>query len=266
MALARRFTIAIALAAAALSKASLTSVERRSVGLERSTVLRSQATCDALTGLCFEGFHDTSTNVTVGIAMPETPIGGDGSPTSYDFLIRTSFPLPYGFAGFTFGKMVQLSHRGSEFSTRATDWEGCAPDFIWFKVDPHTKRYSATDVPQISQLVAQPSMYRDSQTMAPFGNATATVSPLSVISPGHADVITRCQNCFSGDVAPAILVSDSPLTLTIMFSDSAPKYLGDGTSRAMLPLDGSVQTEFLLDTMAARFGNFSSLLRAAGCS
>lgn len=98
--------------------------------------------------------------------------------------------------------------------------------------------------------------------MGPFGNAVITFSPLSTVTNTSADLIFRCQNCTNGSTIPEAFVDDK-MTSWVLTSDMLPDYIGN-TTQAILPLAGAQITNFTLNAAAARFSNFSKIVRAAG--
>jgi len=217
----------------------------------RSAVQRSQTECSS--GLCFESFTDTSEDTTVGFILPALTPGG--SPTSNEFIIKTSFSLPYGFAGTTLGSLVKES--GGSLTGRTIGNGIIIADYIGQQVA--LKRSS------LSQMVAQPSILQPDNTLTPFGNGvTTTLSPLSTLTEDRADLIFLVKGFPPAEGTPEVLVSREPITLTMILSDTQPVFLGSSGSAATLPLAGSEQVEFVLDAPAARSENFDEVLRIAG--
>jgi len=218
----------------------------------RSVIRRSQTVCSG--GLCFESFTDTSEDTTVGFILPALTPGG--SPVSNEFIIKTSFSLPYGFAGTTVGSLVKES--GGFLSGRTIGNGIIIADYIG---KPAELKRAAS----VSQMVAQPSVLQSDNTLAPFGNGvTTTLSPLSTLTEDRADLIFLVKGFSSTEGIPEVLVSREPITLTMILSDTQPEFLGSSGSAATLPLAGSEQVEFVLDAPAARSENFDEVLRIAG--
>jgi len=245
MALGKLFLLAVAVATPVFS-AALPS---------RSPLPRSQTVCKG--GLCFESITDASEGTTVGFILPALTPGG--SAASNELIIRTSFSLPYGFAGTTVGSLVKET--GDSLTRRVIGNQLAVADYIGLQLEERSllKRTS------ISQTVAQPSILQSDNMLVPFGSGvTTTLSPLSTLTEDRADLIFLVKGFSSTEGIPEVLVSKEPITLTMILSDTLPQFMGTSPSAAKLPLDGSEQMEFVLDTPAARSENFAEVLRIAG--
>jgi len=219
----------------------------------RSTIQHSQTVCNG--GLCFESFTDSSEDTTVGFILPELTPGG--SPASNELIVKLSFSLPYGFAGPSLGNLVKQVPQS--LNTRVVG----TPISILLYISSAVSVKRTT----VSQMVAQLSIPVSDDTLGPFGNGvTATVSPLSTVTDDRVNLIVHVQGFSAASGVPEILISSSPITLNLIMSDTQPEFLGTSASAAKLPLSGSEQAEFILNTPAARTENFKQVLRAAGFS
>ncbi|KAJ6552823.1 hypothetical protein B0H19DRAFT_1072324 [Mycena capillaripes] len=212
---------------------------------------QSQTVCNPVTGLCFEQFFNSALNVTVGFALPSK----HDKEFPNDVLVLGSFALPYGFAGVTLGD-------SEEYGRRADSQSQNLAALLW---------YSAFASAEIAQETPFSIEYCRAEMASPGSNNTLTPLLQAPIAPtfsnlttwgnGGAQFIFRCQNC---NTVTKYFAQNDKAKLTTVISTSFPVYIDNTLTLANLSLVGSQQQEFTLDTKAARFSNYSSILAAAG--
>ncbi|KAJ7264278.1 hypothetical protein C8J57DRAFT_1718710 [Mycena rebaudengoi] len=203
---------------------------------------QSQNVCSPTTGLCFEQFSDPALKVTVGFALPE-----DDDPQFADELIVLGFfPLPYGYAGVSFENAT-------------------GPTVAWYTEFQSQQEAEATPF-TIDFCRSEMVTLVSNQTMMPVMDSPTvwTFSPLTTWWAGEsARFIFRCQNC---SVLTDYFRGEQERKLTALVSTSYPQYVDATRTFANLSLDGAKSGDFVLDAKRAHFGNYSSLLSAAGAA
>ncbi|KAF7345686.1 hypothetical protein MVEN_01588400 [Mycena venus] len=230
--------------------------------LATASAAKSHTVCDPVTGLCFEQFFNSVLNVTIGFALPpmkskdfvnEVLVLG----VSYIHLVLEvvtqtvkSFPLPYGFAG------VVLE---SDDNARRAFQQGPVT-LAWYAI--FTSAEEASETPFSTEYCrAEIATAGSNHTLMPLITApiVTTFSPLTTWGNGGAQFIFRCQNC-------SIITdhfTNAKAKLTTVISTSYPVYIDNTLTLANLSLTGAQYQEFTLDTKAAQFSNYSSILAAA---
>ncbi|KAF7336150.1 hypothetical protein MVEN_02162400 [Mycena venus] len=209
--------------------------------------LESQTVCNPVSGLCFEQFFNSELNVTVGFALPPKQAKEFSDEAC-------SFPLPYGFAGVLLGDSFE-DRRRAALSTPL-------PALTWYS-DFTSQPQAETTSFSIEDCRAELATTATNDTLVPALKTpiTQTFSPLTTWGHGGAQFIFRCRNC---SVVVDYFAKHDKAKLTTVISTSYPIYLDDTLTLANLSLVGAQYQEFKLDTKAARFANYSSLLAAAG--
>lgn len=97
--------------------------------------------------------------------------------------------------------------------------------------------------------------------LQPFAGANTTVSPLSSRTSDRVSLISRVQ---AKELHSEPLLTALHPILNVVFSMNAPDYLDSADKTAELYLNGSLPVAVVFDGEAARFSNYSEMLRVAG--
>ncbi|KAJ6505691.1 hypothetical protein C8R47DRAFT_1102216 [Mycena vitilis] len=209
---------------------------------------KSSTVCNPMTDLCFEEHFMAKLNVTVGFALPPKA----EQQFADEVLVLGSFPLPYGFAGFMLGDPDSLNKQGS------------AVGLVVYVIFGSNAQASTSNF-SIADCMAEMVTPATNNSLVPILNApiNATWSPLTKYSyeGKAAQFIFRCQNC---SIVTNYFADKDEVKLTTLMSHAYPEYVDDTLTLANLSLAGEEHQESILNTAAARFSNYSSLLSAAG--
>ncbi|KAK7031948.1 hypothetical protein R3P38DRAFT_3187671 [Favolaschia claudopus] len=199
--------------------------------------------------------QSTVLNITVGFALPP-----EHSEVFKDELLvlavgNFSFPLPYGFSAVTLGSDAANAHLASDKGALSNGITG----LVWYIVAVNDTEKLPVSIENCrSEVVAIGA----NQTFTPVIPAPifVTFSPLTTWDNDRALFIFRCQNC---SAVTEYLTGHDDAVLTAILSTSYPIYLDSTLTLANLSLVGAEYEEFKVNTDAAQFANYSSLLQAA---
>jgi len=213
----------------------------------------AKVSCDA-NGLCFEKttFDVEGSGFELGFAFPERQ---EGFGNSGELMASIAIALPYAFSAFSLGETTpSLNMVLYEFPFKPCD-------------DDNPCDIEAQPNITFKDMVGQLSTALPNNTMVPFGNSRIAFSPLSPITLSatgtkNFTAIMRMQFIPPPHEIPDIFTSPAP-RLTATFSENFPVYLSNVTHSALLPLDGADLFPFVLDAKAARFANYTEMLKVA---
>ncbi|KAJ7327608.1 hypothetical protein DFH08DRAFT_1084752 [Mycena albidolilacea] len=216
--------------------------------LTAASLGQSHTVCNPVTGLCFEQFSNSALNVTVGFALPPK----QNKIFANEVLVLGSFPLPYRFAGITLGQSDNDVRRAQQGSIT----------LAWYSIFESAEAAAKTPF-STDYCRGEISSLGSTHTLTPLIAApiATTFSPLTTWGNGGAQFIFRCRNC---NIVTQYFAMHDKAKLTTVISTSYPVYIDSTWTLANLSLAGSQHQQFTLDTKAARFANYSSILSAAG--
>lgn len=190
-------------------------------------------------GLCSETafLNSAGISMSLGITMPTEDRG--------EFILNASIPLPYGFVAFTMGNSSSPFQMATFIDVAVVQ-------------EPNPPPLNLSDVR--SQMSIQ-STDDNLNVLQPFTDATTTVSPLSSRTSDRVSLISRVQ---SKDLRNEPLLTTLHPIVNAVFSMNAPDYLDSADKTAELYLNGTSPVEFVFDGVAARFSNYSEMLKIAG--
>lgn len=210
-----------------------------------SSFIRAARTCDiaGVASACLETafFNSAGDEFSFGFRFPEL-----GSQNG-ELIITASLPLPYGFAAFTLGEASSLSSR-----------QAGGPLQLVLFVDEIVRAQANPPPLNESHVRVQLSTGNGNGQLIPTGSSNVTISPLTSRTADEVQMVTRFQD--SSLAHMPIFTTPFP-RLSAIFSLNAPEYLDSAEQKAELYLNGSRPIEFVLDGMAAREGDFGTLLK-----
>ncbi|KAJ7483606.1 hypothetical protein FB451DRAFT_1235112 [Mycena latifolia] len=212
---------------------------------------QSQTVCNPTSGLCFEQFFSPVLNVTVGFALPPEDELEFTNEVLVLGMLWPSFPLPYGFAGVVLGDTDALDENSTNLST-----------LLWYSGFATPDAASVATF-SISDCVAELATRGSAHKLTPIMNTpvATTFSPMTTWGNGGAQFIFRCQNC---NIVADYFAQAAEVTLTTLISTTYPEYIDYTMTKANVSLVGAQHQEFTLNTNAAHFSNYSSILAVAG--
>ncbi len=95
-------------------------------------------------------------------------------------------------------------------------------------------------------------------------DAETTVSHLSEREPSAVDILFRFRSPHLLAANQLRLVQPGLTRITAAFSMNAPEYIDAAEEKAVLYLNGSQVFEFVLNSTAAVYHNYTSMLKIAG--
>jgi len=162
-----------------------------------------------------------------------------------DFLVNASIPLPYGFLSFNMG--------GNDY------YDSCPKEVALF-IDLIVIPGPGFQPLNLSDARAQLST-QQGDMLVPFGDVQSSPSVLSNRTADRVHMIARMNG---SQLQGQPFLSDKVTPMTATFSLNAPEYIDPQNQKAELYTNGSKPVGFQFNAAAARFDNYTEMLKIAG--